>query len=82
MQSNNKIMDDIARLATGAAGALNSVRGELEGQFQAWLDRRLAGMDLVSREEFDAVRMMAEKARMENDDLRAELEKLKEQMKS
>lgn len=77
MQTNNKFMDDMAKLATGAVGAAHSVKGEMEGVFKAWLDKQLAGLDLVSREEFDTVREMAEKARMENEDLRAEIETLK-----
>ncbi len=77
MQTSNKFMDDMAKLATGAVGAAHSVKGEMEGMFQAWLDKQLAGLDLVSREEFETVREMAEKARMENEDLRAEIEALK-----
>jgi len=77
MQTSNKFMDDMAKLATGAVGAAHSIKGEMEGAYRAWLDRQLAGMDLVSREEFETVRAMAEKARMENDDLRAEIELLK-----
>lgn len=80
MQTTNKFMDDMAKLATGAVGAAHSIKGELEGTFQAWLDRQLAGMDLVSREEFETVREMAEKARMENDDLRAEIDLLKKKI--
>lgn len=77
MQTTNKFMDDMAKLATGAVGAAHSVKGEFESMFSAWLDKQLAGMDLVSREEFETVRQMAEKARMENEDLRAEIELLK-----
>ncbi len=77
MQTSNKFMDDMAKLATGAVGAAHSVKGEMEGVFKAWLDKQLAGLDLVSREEFETVRDMAEKARMENEDLRAEIETLK-----
>lgn len=77
MQSNNKFMDDMAKLATGAVGAAHSVKGEMEGMFRAWMDKQLASMDLVTREEFETVRAMAEKARMENEDLRAEIEALK-----
>ena len=77
MQTSNKLMDDMAKLATGAVGAAHSVKGEMEGMFRAWLDKQIAGMDLVSREEFETVREMAEKARMENEDLRAEIEALK-----
>lgn len=80
MQTNNKFMDDMAKLATGALGAAHSVKGEFEGMFQAWLDKQLAGMDLVSREEFETVRDMAEKARAENEDLRAEIELLKKKL--
>lgn len=77
MQSSNKFMDDMAKLATGAMGAAHSVKGEMEGAFKAWLDKQLAGLDLVTREEFEVVRDMAQKARMENEDLRAELDALK-----
>lgn len=77
MQTTNKFMDDMAKLATGAVGAAHSVKGEMDGMLRAWLDKQLAGLDLVSREEFETVREMAEKARMENEDLRAEIDALK-----
>ena len=77
MQSQNKIFDDISKVASSAAGTLNSVKGEMEDGFKAWLERQLSGMDLVTREEFDVVKEMAEKARAENDALRVEIEKLK-----
>jgi len=77
MQTSNKFFDDLSKLATGAVGAAHSVKGEMEEHFRAWLDRQLAGLDLVTREEFDVVRDMAEKARVENEDLRAELALLK-----
>jgi BMFP domain-containing protein YqiC len=77
MQTSNKFFDDLSKLATGAVGAAHSVKGEMEQTFRAWLDRQLAGLDLVSREEFEVVRDMAEKARRENEDLRAEIELLK-----
>ena len=76
MQTNNKIMDDLAKLATGAAGTLHGVKGEMEGQFRAWLDKQLAGLDLVTREEFEVVRQMAEKARLENEELRKAIDAL------
>jgi BMFP domain-containing protein YqiC len=77
MQTNNKIMDDIAKLATGAAGTLHGVKNEMEGQFRAWFEKQITTMDLVSREEFETVRAMAEKARLENQELRAEIDALK-----
>lgn len=77
MQSDNKFFDDFAKLATGAAGALSGVRGEMEQGFRAWLDRQLSTMDLVTRDEFEVVKAMAEAARKENETLRQEIEALK-----
>jgi BMFP domain-containing protein YqiC len=76
MQSQNRIFDDIARVANGAAGALSGVRGEIEARLRGQLERILAGMDLVSREEFEAVKAMAAKARAEQEDLRRRLAEL------
>ena len=69
MQSQNRFFDDMARVASGAMGALSGVRGEIESRFRDQLERILAGMDLVSREEFEAVKAMAAKARAEQEDL-------------
>lgn len=69
MQSQNRFFDDIARVAGGAMGALSGVRGEIEARFRDQLERVLAGMDLVSREEFEAVKAMAAKARSEQENL-------------
>ncbi|TNE57986.1 MAG: accessory factor UbiK family protein [Alphaproteobacteria bacterium] len=77
MQTNNKILDDVARVMTGAAGAVQGVRDEIDGAIQHQLQRLLKDMDLVTREEFEVVKEMAAKAREENDALRAELEALK-----
>ena len=73
MQSQNRFFDDIARVANGAVGALSGVRGEIEARFRDQLERVLAGMDLVSREEFEAVREMAALARTQNDKLEARI---------
>ncbi|TMJ58600.1 MAG: accessory factor UbiK family protein [Alphaproteobacteria bacterium] len=67
MQSQNRFFDDMARVAGGAMGALSGVRGEIEARFRDQLERILAGMDLVSREEFEAVKAMAAKAREEQE---------------
>jgi BMFP domain-containing protein YqiC len=69
MQSQNRFFDDIARVAGGAVGALSGVRGEIEARVRDRLERVLAGMDLVSREEFEAVKAMAAKARAEQEEL-------------
>jgi BMFP domain-containing protein YqiC len=69
MQGQNRFFDDLARVAGGAAGALSGVRGEIEARLRGQLERILAGMDLVSREEFEAVKAMAARAREEQEDL-------------
>ena len=63
MQVDNKILDDLARLAAGAVGALSGIKGEVEAQFRQQFERILSQMNLVSRDEFEAVRAMAQKAR-------------------
>ena len=67
MQNQNRFFDDMARVAAGAVGALAGVRGEIEARLRDQLERVLAGMDLVSREEFEAVKAMAAKAREEQE---------------
>ena len=67
MQSQNRFFDDMARVAAGAVGAVAGVRGEIETRLRDQLERVLAGMDLVGREEFEAVKAMAAKAREEQE---------------
>ena len=76
MQSQNRFFDDMARVAAGAMGALSGVRGEIEARFRDQFERILAGMDLVSREEFEAVKAMAAKAREEQEVLLKRIEVL------
>jgi BMFP domain-containing protein YqiC len=76
MQSQNRFFDDLARVASGAVGAISGVRGEIESRFRDQLERVLAGMDLVSREEFEAVKAMAAKARAEQEVLEARIAEL------
>ena len=80
MQSQNRFFDDIARVASGAVGAISGVRGEIESRLRDQLERVLAGMDLVSREEFEAVKAMAERARTENERLEARIAALETQL--
>jgi BMFP domain-containing protein YqiC len=82
MQSQNRFFDDIARVASGAVGALSGVRGEIEARLRDQLERMPAGMDLVSREEFEAVKAMAAKARAENEALAARVAELEARKKS
>jgi BMFP domain-containing protein YqiC len=67
MQIENRLLDDIARVASGAFGALAGVRNEIEDLIKQRLDRLLADMDLVPREDFEAVKAVAEKARREQE---------------
>lgn len=72
----NRILDDFAKLMTDAAGAAQGVRREMEGAFRAQAERMLNSMDIVQREEFDAMRDMAVKARAENKKLAARIDEL------
>ncbi len=76
MQTQNAIFDEIAKLMTEAAGAADGVRREAETVFRSRLQSLLADMDLVTREEFDAVKDMARLAREENEALKARLDAL------
>jgi BMFP domain-containing protein YqiC len=67
VEPRGRILDDLARLVTDAAGVAQGVRREAETLARAQLDRLIATMDLVSREEFEAVREMAALAREENE---------------
>ena len=74
MQTRNKIFDDLSQLMTNAMGVAQGARDEAETAMKGMIDRWLADRDLVTREEFDAVRAMAQKAREENDALKARLD--------
>ena len=76
MQGGNRILDDFARIMTDAAGMAQGVRREAEGVFKAQFERMIRDMDLVTREEFEVVREMAQLAREENDRLTARLDAL------
>lgn len=72
-QTGNRILDDLARLAAGAAGAAQGVKREVETIVKAQGERVLTGMDVVRREDFEVVKAMAEKARLENERLEARI---------
>ncbi len=69
MQTQNRLLDDLARVATGALGVAAGMRGEIEARLRDQFEKILTGMDLVTREEFDAVKAMAAKARAEQETL-------------
>ncbi|MDY8110087.1 accessory factor UbiK family protein [Fulvimarina sp. 2208YS6-2-32] len=72
-QGPNRILDEFARVMTDAAGAAQGARREAETFFRAQGERVMSQMDLVQREEFEAVREMAVKARTENEALKARI---------
>ena len=76
MQTDNPVLDGLARLFTDAAGAAQSVRSEIDTFVRQRLERLVADMDFVPREEFEAVKAMAQKAREENERLEARLAEL------
>ncbi len=69
MQTRDKIFDDISQLMTNAAGMAQGMKTEAETAMKSWMERWLAESNLVTREEFDAVREMAARAREENETL-------------
>jgi BMFP domain-containing protein YqiC len=73
MQTENPLLDGLARIFTDAAGAAQSVRAEVDTFMRQRLERLVADMDFVPREEFDAVKAMAAKARTENERLEARI---------
>ena len=81
MQTRNKILDDISQLMTNAMGVAQGAREEAETAMKSMVDRWMADRDFVSREEFDAVRAMAQKAREENAALMARIEALETKKK-
>jgi BMFP domain-containing protein YqiC len=72
-QTTSRFLDEIAKLMTDAAGAADGMKREVESVMKAQGEKMLAGMDVVRREEFEAVRAMAVKAREENERLEARI---------
>jgi BMFP domain-containing protein YqiC len=65
MQTDNRLLDDLAKVATGAIGSLSGVRQEVEQRLQQQLERIVGRMNLVSRDEFEAIKAVAQAAREE-----------------
>ena len=74
MQTRNKFFDDVSQMMTNAMGVAQGAKDEAENAMKGMMDRWLADRDFVTREEFDAVRAMAQKAREENEALKARLD--------
>ncbi len=73
MQPGNKLFDDVSKLMTNAMGVAQGAKTEAETAMKGFIDRWMADRDFVTREEFDAVRVMAQKAREENEALSARI---------
>ena len=73
----NRFFDDMSRLMTNAMGVAQGAKDEAETAMKGWVDRWLADRNFVTREEFEAVREMAIKARTENAELRALIDGLR-----
>jgi BMFP domain-containing protein YqiC len=80
MQTQNRLLDDLARVASGALGVAAGMREEIESRLRDQFERILSSMDLVTREEFDAVKAMAAKAREEQETLAARLAALEAEL--
>ena len=76
MQTRNRLLDDLARVAAGAVGVAAGVRDEAEALLRQRFERVLTNMDLVTREEFEVVKAMAVKARAEQETLERRLGEL------
>lgn len=76
MQVENRLFDDFTRLANGALGSLTGLRNEIEALVRQRFERMLADMDLVNREEFEAVKAVAANARAEQEALAARVAEL------
>ena len=79
-QTNNRLFDEFAKLMNDAAGVAQGVRDEAEVAIRAQLERLMGDMDLVTRDEFEAVKAMAVAARDENDKLSTRLAILEEKL--
>ena len=82
MQTRNPFIDDLAKMANGAVGALSGMKDEVENRVRDQIAKILDGMDIPRRDEFDAVKAMAAKAREENEDLKRQIAELQAKLSS
>jgi BMFP domain-containing protein YqiC len=80
MQTESRILNDLGKLATGAAGIFQSIREEVETVVRQRLERAIADLDVVTRDEFEAVKEVAAKARQDSEALAAENARLAERL--
>lgn len=80
--TSSKFFDEVAKMMTNAAGAAQGVRNEIDTLVKTQVERVLGDLDVVQREEFEAARAMAQKAREENDALSARVAELEARLKA
>ena len=76
MQTDNRFLDGMAKFLTNAAGAAQAFKAEMETMVKARIEKMIADLDFVPRDEFDAVKAMAAKARTDNEKLAARVAEL------
>jgi BMFP domain-containing protein YqiC len=82
VQTTNRFFDEMAKLMNDAAGVASGVRKEVETIFQAQAERILRNLDVVTREEFEAIKEMTAKARDENERLAARIAELEKKLRT
>lgn len=82
MQTDNRVLDQVARFLTNAAGAAQAFTAEMETMVKGRIERMIADLDFVPRDEFDAVKAMATKARADNEKLAARVAQLEAKLGS
>jgi BMFP domain-containing protein YqiC len=80
MQTKSRIFDDLAKVAGGAVTTLAGVKAEIDGLVRQRIERLLVGVDMVPRDEFDAVKAMAAKARAEQERLEVRVVQLEKRL--
>lgn len=81
MQTKHRLFDDMAKVASGAASTFTGLREEVDGLIRQQIERVMSDLDVVPRDEFEAVKAMAVKAREENEALKGKIEALEAELK-
>ena len=81
-QTNNRFFDELSKFMTGAAGVADGVQREMETFLRIQAEKILSNMELVKREEFEAVKIMAQRAREDSETLLARITVLEEELRS
>ena len=81
MQTKNRFLDDFAKVANTAVSTIAGVKNEIEGIVRHQLDKYLSSIDVINREEFEVVKAMAVKARVEQEELLKRIKTLETQLK-